>query len=49
MFIIDSLNDWAPYVPLYQTEVIRATSAKLQGFTVSAAGGMHFEDVSWGE
>lgn len=43
------LNDWAPFVPLYQTVVTRACSSKLEGFQVSAAGGMRFQDVYWVE
>ena len=43
------LNEWSPFISLYQTVVARASSSSLRGFTVSASGGMHFEDVYWAE
>ncbi|MEA4919636.1 MAG: ABC transporter substrate-binding protein [Clostridiaceae bacterium] len=47
--VTEYLNDWAPFVPLYQSVVTRATSSSLEGFKVSASGGMRFEDVYWAQ
>jgi len=47
--LTDYINARTIYIPLYQGTVIRAHSAALQGFRVSAAGGMRFEEVYWNE
>lgn len=45
--VIKYLNEWTPFVSLYQTSVVRAASSELQGFKVSASGNMQFADVYW--
>ena len=43
------LNEMCPQVTTYLTNVTRAYNADLQGIKVSPSGGLHWEDVSWGE
>ena len=43
------LNEMCPQVTTYLTNVTRAYNANLQGIKVSPSGGLHWEDVSWGE
>lgn len=41
------LNDWTPFVPLYQTVVIKAYDKDLEGVVVGKDGNVAFEDVRW--
>lgn len=43
------LNDWAPFVPLYQSVVVKAYNKDLNGVVVSKTGAVRFEDVSWAQ
>lgn len=43
------LNDWTPFVPLYQTVVIKAYDKDLEGVVVGKDGNVAFEDVRWSE
>lgn len=43
------LNDWAPFVPLYQTTVVKAYHQDLEGVVVGKNGSVPFELVRWAE
>ena len=43
------LNEKSPFVPLYQTMVVKAYDKDLTGVTVGKNGNVRFEDVKWAQ
>jgi len=46
---ISLLNQWAPQIPLYQAQIIRAYNKNLEGLIFTGTGSMYFDNLRWAE